>query len=209
MFPDLVRDDVFRLETARLWLAWPRACDAPAIAAIAGRREVAEMTARIPHPYPPSGAEDFVFEARNANVAGTAIELTMRLKNGRREIVGLIGARLGPDGVPALGYIVDPSRWGQGLATEAMQAVVAAVFTFTAKRRIAAEAMVANPASCRVLAKAGFEPAGSGSAFFPARGCVVAVNRFSLERREWHQRVGAPRETVQSAGPLRVDVPIF
>ena len=28
MFPDLTRDDVFRLETRRLWLRWPRAADA-------------------------------------------------------------------------------------------------------------------------------------------------------------------------------------
>jgi hypothetical protein len=27
MFPDLLRDDVFRLETRRLWLRWPRAAE--------------------------------------------------------------------------------------------------------------------------------------------------------------------------------------
>jgi RimJ/RimL family protein N-acetyltransferase len=53
MFPDLARDDVFRLETARLWLRWPRAADAPAIHRYCSRWEVAQFTARIPHPYPP------------------------------------------------------------------------------------------------------------------------------------------------------------
>ncbi len=28
MFPDLTRDDVFRIETKRLWLRWPRIQDA-------------------------------------------------------------------------------------------------------------------------------------------------------------------------------------
>ena len=31
MFPDLTRDDVFRLETRRLWLRWPRLADVQAI----------------------------------------------------------------------------------------------------------------------------------------------------------------------------------
>ena len=31
MFPDYFRDDVFRLETQRLWLRWPTAADAPTI----------------------------------------------------------------------------------------------------------------------------------------------------------------------------------
>ena len=52
MFPDLFRDDVFTLETPRLFLRWPKASDAPAIALQAGDRKVAEMTANIPHPYP-------------------------------------------------------------------------------------------------------------------------------------------------------------
>ena len=60
MFPDLLRDDVFRLETRRLWLRWPRAGDAALIARFLGEREVAEMTAHAPHPYPPGAAAEFV-----------------------------------------------------------------------------------------------------------------------------------------------------
>ena len=35
MFPELTRDDVFRLETRRLWLRWPRMADANAILRLA------------------------------------------------------------------------------------------------------------------------------------------------------------------------------
>ncbi len=55
MFPELARDDVFRLETRRLWLRWPRESDAPALTALAGDWDVAQMTATMPHPY---GDED-------------------------------------------------------------------------------------------------------------------------------------------------------
>src|SRR3712207_4191950 len=57
MFPDLTRDDVFRLETRRLWLRWPRHADCQAIVRLAGEKAVADMTARIPHPYDPHDAE--------------------------------------------------------------------------------------------------------------------------------------------------------
>ena len=35
MFPDYFRDDVFRLETQRLWLRWPTAADAATIERLA------------------------------------------------------------------------------------------------------------------------------------------------------------------------------
>ncbi len=67
MFPELTRDDVFRLETRRLWLRWPRLADGPAILRQAGAKPVAEMTAAIPHPYPPEAVEPFVFATRKGN----------------------------------------------------------------------------------------------------------------------------------------------
>ena len=48
MFPDLARDDVFLLETQRLWLRWPRILDAAAIHRFCSLWEVARFTARIP-----------------------------------------------------------------------------------------------------------------------------------------------------------------
>ena len=50
MFPEITRDDVFRLETPRLGLRWPACADALAVEAIASRREVADKNARILHP---------------------------------------------------------------------------------------------------------------------------------------------------------------
>ncbi len=57
LFPDVTRDDVFRLETRRLWLRWPRVSDVAALADMAGRKEVAEMTGTWLHPLPQGEAE--------------------------------------------------------------------------------------------------------------------------------------------------------
>ena len=72
MFPELARDDVFRLETRRLWLRWPRESDAPALTALAGDWDVAQMTATMPHPYGDEDAARFILAARAANSRGAA-----------------------------------------------------------------------------------------------------------------------------------------
>ena len=36
MFPDIIREDIFRLETRRLWLRWPVLADAPDAAGFLG-----------------------------------------------------------------------------------------------------------------------------------------------------------------------------
>ena len=80
MFPDLTRDDVFRLETRRLWLRWPRLADAQAVVRLAGEKAVAEMTAFIPHPYPPEIGERFIFQARQSNADGRSLQLAITPK---------------------------------------------------------------------------------------------------------------------------------
>ena len=90
MFPDLTRDDVFRLETRRLWLRWPRQADAQAIVRLAGEKAVAEMTARLPHPYPPEAADRFILEARRANTEGRGLTAAITRKgNGPIGMVGI------------------------------------------------------------------------------------------------------------------------
>ena len=56
----------------------------------------------------------------------------------------------------SVGYRLDPDLWGNGYATEALQAVVRFIFTCTELDRLQATADVRNTASNRVLAKCGF-----------------------------------------------------
>jgi RimJ/RimL family protein N-acetyltransferase len=185
MFPEITRDEVFRIETRRLWLRWPRMEDAVEIAAAAGRRELADMTALIPHPYPPGAAEDFVARTRQGNATGDSLTLLATLARGERKVAGALSLAPKPDGVLELGYWIAPQHWGEGYATEAAQALVDTVFGITSHPVIEASARVINPASQRVLQKCGFSWIGSGLQTFPARGGVFAVERFELRRRTW------------------------
>ena len=55
-----------------------------------------------------------------------------------------------------IGYMLEPGSHGQGLATEAVGALVAFAFTWRCARRIEAVVFVGNDASRRVLEKLGF-----------------------------------------------------
>jgi len=185
MFPELTRDDVFRLETRRLWLRWPRQADAQAIVRLAGDKAVAGMTARIPHPLDPPDVEDFVIGARRANTEGRALVMAITPRRQPGTAIGVVGIEPDERGAAHLGYWLGIPHWGQGLATEAARAMIDAFFAYTTGTELTSSARVVNPASRRVLEKCGFAAVGSGLQAFPARGGVFPVDRFRLDRRAW------------------------
>lgn len=188
MFPDIARDDIFRLETARLWLRWPRASDAAAIQRYCSKWEVARFTAAIPHPYPPGSAERFIFATREANASGKDMTLMLTPIRGKREPFGAISLeKRGLDRL-ALGYALAPEAWGKGFATEAAEAMLDAAFTMTAAVEIIANVRVENAASRRVLEKIGMTHVGTGPQGAPARGGMVDCDRFQLGRADWAAR---------------------
>jgi RimJ/RimL family protein N-acetyltransferase len=193
MFPDIARDDVFRLETKRLWLRWPRVADAKAIERYSSRWEVARMTSRIPHPYPAGEAERFIFTAREANALGRDLILVIAPIRGKREPIGMISLESRLQGRLTVGYALAPEIWGKGYATEAVFAAIEAGFSLTGAIEMLATAHIENPASRRVLEKCGFTHIGTGLEGAPARGGMIPCDRFRLERAAWtDRRVVAP-----------------
>ncbi len=180
MFPDLLRDDVFRLETPRLWLRWPRAADATAIATLAGERDVAEMTAHIPHPYQAGAAVEFILTSRAKNLDGRSITLALEPKARPGAAIGCVGISERSPGAPELGYWLGKPYWGKGLMTEAARGLIALSFRVGLAGTLHATALRANPASRRVLEKCGFLPNGEAVIPAPARGGSLMVDQFSL-----------------------------
>jgi len=191
MFPDVTCDDIFQIETKRLWLRWPRATDIAAIKSFAGLADVAHMTAEIPHPYPAGEAERFVLQSRADNASGRGLVLAITQKSGRA-VIGIAAAHADHTTDVEIGYIVAPSHWGKGIATEAMKAVIDTVFRVAAAERIVANSRVINPASRRVLEKCGLNYIDTGLDMLPARGGLHPCDRFDLDRTTWMKRL-APR----------------
>jgi RimJ/RimL family protein N-acetyltransferase len=185
MFPDLTRDDVFRLETARLWLRWPRAADAASLSKLAGELEVAEMTASIPHPYTQQDASKWIFSARAGNAQGSSLALAMARRGKPAEAIGVVGLHETRPGVALLGYWVGRPHQGRGFVTEALEMLIDTAFRLADMNEIYAQARVENEASRRVLAKCGFSSEGRAKIDLPARGGVVQCERFRLTREYW------------------------
>ena len=185
MFPDLAMDDVFLLETSRLWLRWPRASDAPAFHRFCSLWEVARYTARIPHPYPPGSAERFIYAAREGNATGRDLSLAITPKKGKREVIGSVTLESRGGDRLTLGYALAPEAWGKGLATEAARAMIKTGFRLTGAVEILATVQVENAASRRVLEKCGFELVSTGPRGAPARGGLVESHNFRLTREAW------------------------
>ncbi|MGH3589206.1 MAG: GNAT family N-acetyltransferase [Pseudonocardia sp.] len=72
-------------------------------------------------------------------------------------VVGSVGLFWPPsEGVIEIGYGIVPSRRGQGYATEATQTLAEFVLSAPDVRMVSASAELSNPASVRVVEKAGF-----------------------------------------------------
>lgn len=196
MFPDLTSDDIFRIETKRLWVRWPRAADAAAITSFASLAHVARMTASLPHPYPAGEAERFILRARADNACGAALILVTAPKPAAQQAVGILSALPAASGDIEIGYLLSPAVWGRGLASEAVAAMVDAVFTLTPVKQLIANSRVDNAASRRVLEKSGFSFVDSGLDYLPARGGRHACDRFRIDRHNWtaqRRRAGPDR----------------
>jgi len=184
MFPDLTRDDVFRLETARLWLRWPRHGDARAVQDLAAAKEVADMMTKLPHAYPHDGADGFILSARHANMEGAGLTLAIAPKARQTLPIGVIGVFPDRDaGGSELAFWIGRPFWGEGFMTEAVEAMRDAAFRFADTQVLKARAALDNPASRRVLAKCGFERA-------PGDG----VDTFRITRAQWRQEAQAQQE---------------
>ena len=193
LFPDITCDDIFRLETAHLWLRWLRATDAPALTALAGLAAVAQMTATLPHPYPPGEAERFILHSRAETAAGDSLILAVAAKTKTQPLVGLVSAVAGERHEVEIGYMIAPAMAGRGYASEATATLVETVFNLTEARNVIANSRIVNPASRRVLEKCGFVFLRSAPHLLPARGGAHPCDFFEIDRHRWSARGRASR----------------
>jgi RimJ/RimL family protein N-acetyltransferase len=143
------------IRTERLTLRPWRRGDEDALASAANHRSVWQNLADFfPHPYTRADAEAWVSrveadQSGNLHLAILADDL----------LIGGIGVRRSADiarYTGDLGYWLAPTAWGRGFATEAVRALADHALRETDLQRLEARVLEWNPASCRVLEKAGF-----------------------------------------------------
>lgn len=149
------------LSTDRLKLRPYEPDDAPCLTELVSRRDIAATTLNIPHPYPDDAAARFINRVREQYSKSEGVNWAICLCESGA-LIGGIG--LGFTAVhrrAELGYWIDPGRWGRGYATEASRAVIRLGFETLCLHRIDAHYMAHNPASGRVLLKAGMKHEGT------------------------------------------------
>jgi ribosomal-protein-alanine N-acetyltransferase len=143
------------LETARLVLRPFEVSDAPALAALAGAREVAATTLSIPHPYTEDDALEWIGRHQQSFDEGSSLELATVLREGH-VLCGSIGLAFRRDHLCAeMGYWIGVPYWGRGYCTEAARALIRHGFEDRGLHRIHAVHFGTNPASGRVMRKIG------------------------------------------------------
>jgi len=131
-----------------------RLSDLPALVRHADNRKIAiHLRDRFPHPYTEAAGRAWLEHlASTTRVTVWAIDVD-------GEAVGSIGVQLHDDveRVSAeIGYWLGESFWGRGIMSGAVRAVTAAAFDEFSLTRVYALPFADNPASIRVLEKAGF-----------------------------------------------------
>jgi 8-oxo-dGTP diphosphatase len=190
------------IDCARLVLRAARAQDAARIVELLADADVSRHLSRVPHPYTMADAEHFIAAAQpDADTSGFSLAMTMRTTG---ELIGFIGARTKP-GTAELGYWLGRPYWGQGYGSEAARRVTRFLFQELGFGTVWASPEPANPASRRVLEKAGLTFARAERIAFPARGDERAVEVLTIERERW-ETMHKARPHVMAAAAALIDV---
>jgi len=181
-----------KIVTDRLVLRPLTPADAPDVARLAGRREIADTTISIPHPLSEERARDWIAAriGRQSACKETAFAVTFK-DDGR--LIGTVGLReINREHSHAeLGLWVGVDSWGKGYATEAARAVVWFAFERLQLNRVYAHHMVRNPASGRVLEKIGMRPEGLLRQCVRKWGVFEDVVIRAILRTEWSKSEAA------------------
>lgn len=160
--------------------------DAAAVERLAGAREIADTTLRIPHPYPEGAAAAWIATHAPDWAAGKNVHFAIAFPCG--ELLGAIGLELAREqGWAELGYWVGLPYWNNGYCTEGGILVLKFAFADLGLHRVQARHLVRNPASGRVLEKLGMRREGIHREAVRKWGRFEDVASYATLASEWER----------------------
>lgn len=154
MIPEYLKNRPFLpLVTDRLILRTIEDKDAGELVRLLKDKRIAEMTARIPHPYTLDDAKYWIQKSREEMKIGKAVNLVI-IRRIDQTFLGCIGLEA------ELGYWLGVDYWGQGFMTEAVKALLHFAFVTLKMEKIIGSAKEVNIASRKIFERMGFRETG-------------------------------------------------
>jgi RimJ/RimL family protein N-acetyltransferase len=148
------------IETDRLILRRFTQDDAQRVSQYCNNINVAKSTLALPFPYPLESAFLWINMHQGWFDEDTRYEFAITSK-GNNELLGAVGLgnnKMWHNG--EIGYWIGEEHWGCGYATEAVKAVIEWAFKHKAFHKVYARHFESNPASGKVMIKAGMSYEG-------------------------------------------------
>jgi RimJ/RimL family protein N-acetyltransferase len=136
-------------------------------------------------PMPDAEAASFIAAMRDAPAFQNGEWLQVAIvEQPRGHLVGDLGLHLSADGTAGeIGFSLDRTAQGRGLATEAVQLAIASFFAHTAVAHVIGVTDARNVASIRLLERIGMKRLKTQEAIFRGDPCVE--HTYSVARRQW------------------------
>ena len=175
------------LETEDLILRKPRIRDAKDIYSYASDPEVARYVLWEPH-RSVSETASFIRDLRARIRAGCPSSWVVVLR-GTGTVIGTVGFvwYSAENNAAELGDSFSREYWNHGYATQALRAVIDAVFSSLPLNRLEAQHDVRNPASGRVMQKCGLTQEGILRGRILNKGEYVDTALYSILRSDWEK----------------------
>ncbi len=173
----------------RLLLRRMTSVDAPQVFRLINDREIASNTRSIPYPYPEPQASEWIESHADLWDQGKSAIFGICLvsdSTGQPELCGAIGLEINSEFEHAeLGYWIGREFWNQGICGEAARILVDFGFEHLNLHRIHAHHLTRNPASGRVLEKAGMKFEGTLRHHIKKWGVFEDIAWYGILRSEW------------------------
>jgi len=148
------------LKTERLILRPFRPEDAESVNSLLQDPAVSSTTLNVPHPYDLEMADKWIASQYGEFERGEGVRFAVCLEEG--SLIGAIGIHLTlRHHRGEVGYWIGKDFWNHGYCTEALQRLIEFAFSELNLHKVTSHHMLENPASGRVMQKAGMKKEGT------------------------------------------------
>lgn len=145
--------------------------------------ETSRMLARVPFPFTPQDPDTWFEERRKRMFPAKGLwRMLSRREDAARTCIGNLAVCPDDEGIWDVGYWLSEEVQGQGLMTEALTVALSHIDETWGPKEIVSGAFTDNPASRRVLEKAGFQLSGTTSHWCEARQSAIPHWNFNRSR---------------------------